>query len=176
MFEVELMIKPKKVPYGGTQVGADRTYSQIQQFLLDSGCEAVQITRASQGEVSIRFVIEVEVGGVHRKIGVEVCPALLAQKKRRYGSYGSLVTVANEAASARLAFWYIKTKIEAVAFGLVNAEREFFSQILVALPDGKTGTVGDMAERSILDGGGVILPGFDMDSRPRQLPPPSERQ
>lgn len=165
------MIHPKKIPYMGTHVAAERTYSQIQQFLLDSGCEAVQITRSSQGEVTIRFAIEVEIRGVHRKVGVEVRPALLAQRKRMYGRHGSLVTTANESASARLAFWYIKTKIEAVAFGLVSAEREFFSQIMVALPDGGIGTVGDVAEKSILDGGGVVLPGFDKDNRPRQLPP-----
>lgn len=164
------MIKPKKTPYGGTQVSADRTYSQIQQFLLDSGCEAVQFTRSVTGEVTIRFVIEVEVRGVRRKIAVEIRPALLAQRKRQYGTYGSLVTTANESATARLAYWYIKSKIEAVAFGLVTAEREFFSQILVALPDGRAGTVGDMAERSIADGAGVVLPGFDIDSRPRPLP------
>jgi hypothetical protein len=165
------MIKPKKVPYSGTQVAAERTYSQIQQFLLDSGCEAVQVTRSAQGDVTIRFGIEVEVGGVRRKIGIEIRPALLAQRKRQQGRFGSLVTSTNESASARLAYWYIKSKIEAVAFGLVSAEREFFSQIMVALPDGGPGTVGDMAEQSILDGGGVMLPGIDIGTRPRQLPP-----
>jgi len=165
------MIRPKKAPYAGTEVSADRTYSQIQQFLMEAGCEAVQLTRSKLGEVSIRFVIEIELAGVKRRIAVEVNPALLSQRKRSQGRYGSLVTTINEAATARLAYWYIKTKIEAIAFGLVSAEREFFSQILVALPDGRTGTVGDMAEKSILDGGGVILPGFDMENRPRQLPP-----
>jgi len=165
------MIRPKKVPYEGTQVAAERTYSQIQQFLMDSGCEAVQVTRGKLGVVLIRFTVEVEVAGVQRKIAIEINPALLSQRKRSQGRYGTLMTTVNEAATARLAFWYIKMKIEAIAFGLVSAEREFFSQIMVALPNGKTGTIGDMAEKSILDGGGVILPGFDMDSRPRQLPP-----
>jgi hypothetical protein len=173
MMEVEVVIQPKKPPYLSTEVSAERTYSQIQQFLMDAGCEAVQITRSKLGDVSIRFVIEIELAGVRRKIAVQIDPALLSQRKRPMGRYGTTVNTVNEAATARLAYWYIKTKIEAIAFGLVSAEREFFSQIMVALPEGGAGTVGDMAEKSILDGGGVILPGFDLDSRPRQLPPGS---
>jgi hypothetical protein len=123
------------------------------------------------GEVAIQFAIEVEISGVRRKIGVEIEPALLSHRKREHGRTGSVINAVNEAATARLAWWYIKTKLEAVQFGLVTAEREFFSQIMVALPQGGTGTVGDLAERSVLDGGGVILPGFDAADRPRALPP-----
>lgn len=164
------MIKTKKRPYAGTTVAAERSYSQIQQFLLDSGCEAVQITRSAQGEVSIRFSITVEVQGVRRAIGFEVRPAILARQVRQQSSSGPLVTVADEAASARLAYWYIKSKVEAVAYGLVSVEREFFAQILVSLPDGRTGTVGDLAARAVLSGDPMLLPGVDVDSGPRSLP------
>jgi hypothetical protein len=168
------MIRPKKPPYLDTSVNADRTYAEIQRMLLDAGCEGVQVTRTAIGEVTIRFGLEVEVQGVRKRIGCELRPALLAQRKRQHGTYGSLVTTTNEAATARLAWWYLKSKIEAVQYGLVSAEREFFSQILVALPEGGTGTIGDMAERSVMNGGQVILPGLDMDRRPRQLPAGSE--
>ncbi len=157
------MIKSREPPYEGTVVSAERTLSQIQEMLLQYGCEAVQVTRMADGRVQIRFVIEVEVQGVQRKIAISLEPPLLATTKGR--GY-SKVHVANPARSMRLAYWYLKSKLEAISYGLVSAEREFFSQVMVSLPDGSQGTVGDLAEQSILKGGDMYLPGVTIGKHP----------
>lgn len=166
------MIRQKEPPYTGTIVSPERTLSQIQQLLLDYGCEAVQVTRDQHGRVEVQFAVEVEVQGVRRKIAVRVEPPLLATSKGR--GY-SKVTTADPARSYRLLFWYLKSKLEAVSYGLASAEREFFSQVLVALPGGESATMGELAEESLVKGGPMFLPGVSLDKRPRlPEPKPSE--
>lgn len=161
------MIRPKAPAYRGTTVEPERTWSQIQKLLLDSGCEAVSIMHEASGRVVVRFAIEVEVRGVRRKIGVEVEPPILT-KATVQNHYR--VQIPDVARSARLAYWYLKTKLEAVQFGLVTAEREFLAQVMVALPDGSTGTVGDTVDDSLDRGSGFFLPG--LQERKFALPPP----
>jgi hypothetical protein len=168
------MIHPKEPPYTGTVVAPERTLSQIQQLLLDYGCEAVQVTRDSMGRVEIQFAVEVEVQGVRRKVAVRVEPPLLAVTRGR--GYNK-VTTADPARSYRLLYWYLKSKLEAISYGLVSAEKEFFAQVLVALPGGGSTTIGDMAEESIVKGGSMFLPGISLEKRPQlPEPKPAERE
>ncbi len=162
------MIRPKEPPYTGTPVASERTLSQIQQLLLDYGCEAAQVTRDAQGRVEIQFAVEVEVQGVRRKIAVRVEPPLLAVTRGR--GYNK-VTTSDPARSYRLLYWYLKSKLEAISYGLVSAEREFFAQVLVSLPGGESATMGDMAEESLVKGGAMFLPGISLEKLP-QLPRP----
>lgn len=161
------MIKPQRPPYRGTDVPPSQSLHQIEQLLLDYGCDAVQVTREATGRILIRFALEVEVHGVRRKLAIEIEPAMLT-KNAIQGH--SKITVPDAARSMRLAYWYLKSKLEAIAYGLVTAEREFFPQVVVQLPDGRAGTVGDIAEESIVKGGDLYLPGISSDNPRLKLP------
>lgn len=158
------MIKPKHPPYEGTSVPADRTLQEIQKLLLDYGCDAVQVQREATGRVLIRFGIEVETNGIKRRIGVEVEPPLLTKKRKTEGRYNwerKIVQEPDVDRSMRCAYWYIKTKLEAVATGLASAEQEFLAQVMIQLPSGATSTVGRSVDESIQKGGGIYLPGLE---------------
>lgn len=176
------MIKPSLAPYKGTTVPAEKTYGQIQRMLLDYGCEAVQITHEASGRVVIRFGIEVETRGVKRRIGIELEPPLLSKEEVRVIPRYSgdrwpekkKVHVPDHDRSARAAYWYLKSKLEAVSWGYVTAEKEFLSQVMVQLPDGRIGTVGETVDDSFEKGGGLFLPG--LSERRFALPAAEERQ
>jgi hypothetical protein len=151
------VIKRRDPPYAGTVVAPDRTLAQIQELLFEYGCEAVQTTRDQTGRVEIRFTIEVEVQGVRRKIAVRIEPPLLTVTK---GKGRGKTTYSDPARSYRLLYWYLKSKLEAVSYGLVSAEREFFSQVLISLPSGDTTTVGEATEAAFAGSGSLFLPGL----------------
>ena len=44
----------------------------------------------------------------------------------------------------RLLFHWIKSKIEAVVWGLSTIEKEFLSEVTLRLPDGRSSTVGEV--------------------------------
>jgi hypothetical protein len=52
-------------------------------------------------------------------------------------------TMPNLNASMRLLFWYVKTKSEAIEYGLEDFVEAFMPRILVSLPDGSTATMAE---------------------------------
>ena len=84
-------------------------------------------------------MVEAEIKGVKKQIGVTVTPPVFAAKRRTWnpkmGRYEAVYSP-NWAQSFRLLYWWLKAKIEAVAYGLTTVEQEFLSQVVVALPDG----------------------------------------
>lgn len=86
----------------------------------------------------LEFVIDIEVKGVKRTLGFRMTAPMLSMKKKGITSH-------NINASYRLLWWYLKAKIEAVSYGLETLEKEFLSQIMTSLPDGRTVTVGETA-------------------------------
>jgi hypothetical protein len=58
--------------------------------------------------------------------------------------HGQLVNTENINQEYRLLFHWIKSKIEAVVWGLSTIEKEFLSEVRLKLPDGKETTIGDV--------------------------------
>lgn len=169
------VITPKHAPYEGTEVSAEKTIGQIQQLLLDYGADAVQLHREKNGRVIFRFALEVEIKGVRRRLGIEIEPPMLTRKRTIKGRFSwetKTVIDPDPDRSMRCAYWYLKSKLEAVATGMATAEREFLAQVMVALPDGSESTVGNQAEDSIEKGAGFFLPGLTRNRL--ALPPPPE--
>lgn len=150
------MIVRKKPPYGSTQVDPDRTRGAIDKLLRDYGIEATQWTTAwQQGVVELAFIFEAEVQGVRKKVGVLVRPPMFLAERRTYnpklGRYEK-VRAPNWAQSMRLLYFWLKAKLEAVAYGLVAPEKEFLSEIILQLPGGRSTTVGDVLASRAVDG------------------------
>ena len=49
-------------------------------------------------------------------------------------------------AAWRLVYWYLKNKLDAIAYGLVTIEQELMAQIIIHLPDGETTLGQQMAK------------------------------
>jgi hypothetical protein len=150
------MIMSKEPPYKDTEVAYERTMSEIQKMLLEYGCEAVQVTTTKDGFVTVKFTIEVEIEGVRKGFGVSITPPILLTRKTQGGRR---IEVKDTNRSARLLYWYIKSKLEAVSYGLVSAEQEFFSDIIVRLPGGREKKVGDLAKDILTKGDLPLLGG-----------------
>ena len=79
--------------------------------------------------------------GVKKQLGVAVRPPHIVIKKKLHGK---LIDAENVNQEYRLLFHWIKSKIEAVVWGLSTIEKEFLSEILMKLPNGQQSTVGDV--------------------------------
>ncbi len=137
------MIK-KKAPYQNTSVDFQKSQQQITRLLETYGCEGVQWTTLFKPpQVEVKFVLETEIEGSKKKIAIKMKPPVFV-KKSRSGKH-----VANLNQSLRLLYWYLKTKLEAISFGLVSVEHEFLSDIVYQLPDGTEKTIGEVIVKEL---------------------------
>lgn len=136
-------MKPKRTPYYDTVVPPERTQAEIAKLLYEYGAEAVRWTTTRAGQSQIEFVLKMQsTGATQQCITVRVSPPIFA---KRDGSH-------NQAQSMRLLHWWLKSKLEAVYYGLTTAESEFLAEIVGALPDGSSSTIGDLIVPKICAG------------------------
>ena len=111
--------------------------------------------------VVLRFVME-EAG---TPFTVRVEPPILATRKKEHGRYGSVVTMPDAGASMRLLMWWLKSKLEAIRYGLVTAQEEFLANVAGTLQDGREVTIGQLIIPRLAQ-----LPASDMAKIVRALP------
>jgi hypothetical protein len=147
------MLKPKRAPYATTTKDPDTTIADINRMLRSYGISNIQWTTAWERQmVELRFAIEKEPG---KFIGIRVRPPAFAAVRRTWdektGKYKRL-EAPNWAQSLRMLLWWLKAKVEAVAFGLREVEEEFLSDVIVRLPSGEETTVGEVVRPAMTDG------------------------
>ena len=128
-------------PYLDTTVPYERTKAEIEILLKSYGIKNIRWTTLEGQDDTLEFIIEAEVQGVKKQLGVAVKPPHIVIKKKLHGK---LVDTENINQEYRLLFHWIKSKIEAVVWGLSTIEKEFLSEILMKLPNGQQSTVGDV--------------------------------
>lgn len=140
------MIISKKPPYANTDVDPDKTQMEIDKLLQSYGVQGIQWTkRYDLNQVELSFIIETEIEGVKKQIGIKVTPPLFLAKRKTYDKkFGKYVIIEapNFAQSFRLLYYWLKTKLESVAYGMFPIEQEFLSQVMVMLPNGQRTTMG----------------------------------
>jgi hypothetical protein len=136
-------MKTKRTPYYDTTVPPERTQAEISKLLYEYGAEAVRWTTTRAGQSQIEFVLKMQTAGtMQQRITVRVSPPVFA---KRDGTQ-------NQAQSMRLLHWWLKSKLEAVYYGLTTVESEFLAEIVGALPDGSSATIGDLIVPKIRGG------------------------
>jgi hypothetical protein len=130
----------KTPPYADTEVPYERTKAEIEILLKSYGVKGIRWTSLEGQDDVLEFIIEATLQGVKKQLGIAVKPPhIFIQKKLpRQG----LVQTENINQEYRLLFYWIKSKIEAVVWGMSTVEREFLSEILLKLPDGSQSNVG----------------------------------
>ena len=153
------MLKPKHAPYADTKKDPDTRIADINRMLRAYGIENTQwTTEWGRGVVSLKFAIEKEPG---KFIGILVRPPAFMAKRRTWNAKlgrNEVLELPNWSQSIRMLHWWLKAKIEAVAFGLREVEEEFLSDILVTLPSGEQTTVGEAISKGALGQGKLDIP------------------
>ena len=144
----------RKPPYSNTTVPMEKTKAEIEILLKAYGVKGIQWTSIGNEE-DLKFLMEVTVRGVRRELAFQVKPSQVQITKRVPGR--GLVKTEDRNQEYRLLYWWIKSKLEAVYWGLSTIEKEFLSQVIVSLPNGPT-TMGDVAQEAIAKGSVESLP------------------
>ncbi len=135
-----------KTPYENTAIPASKSKGDIDELLKKIGAIAIQWTETTQsirGNAcpTLQFAVSRILNGVEQRFIVKIqAPLLVVDRGRGYDRKH----MPNINASMRLLYWYVKSKAEAIEYGLEDIVESFMSRILVSLPDGSgTQTMAD---------------------------------
>ena len=129
-------------PYATTTVGYEKTKAEIEVLLRSYGVKGTRWTSMEGQDDVLEFIVEASIRGVKKQIGISVKPPHIRQRKRIPGR--GLGYSENVNQEYRLLFHWIKSKIEAVVWGLSTIEKEFLSEVTVQLADGRQSSVGEV--------------------------------
>lgn len=117
--------KPKDLPYYNTNVSVRDTISKIKDLLTKYNLAGIQIT---------------EYGDIFRLI-------FALERDSKKHAFQFEITVPKDARFARQKFrafyWHLKSRLEAVDFGLFTLEEIFMPELLIQLNNGEVKTVKD---------------------------------
>lgn len=137
------MNKQVRIPYSNTTIPPERTKADIEKMLRDYSIHDIQWTTL-EGQTNLKFLWKFTIKGVTKQVMFQFSPPVIPSTKRSWtGMRYERVHVNLEATSYRLLWHYLKNKLEAVRCGLQSLEKEFLSQAVMSLPNGKTTTVGE---------------------------------
>jgi len=135
--------------YSDTSVSVERTQSQLGKLLEKHNALGYQFTSdLAGGQFQLRFQLETEVDNNRLKV--------MVQLSIPRGEEG-----ADQRANMRALYWFLKSQLEAIEFGIVKAADVFLPFIEITLPSGATGTIKDAikpAMKNITGGGLLQLP------------------
>jgi len=143
------MIIRKKPPYDRTEIDVIKTQNEIQHLLLEYGAEGIQWIVFRDALPKLAFIIEADINGTRKKVGVQIDPPIIRPKNSPQGI--------NYNQRMRLLYWYVKSKLEAVAYGIKTFEKEFLDDLVYRLPDGREVKVGDMILKQVGEGKDINL-------------------
>lgn len=150
------MIISRRPPYSSTTIDPDKTQMDIDKLLKSYGVQGTQWTkRYDLNQIELSFIIETEIKGVRKNIGIKVSPPLFLAKRKTWDSKSGrhiVVEAPNYAQSFRLLYFWLKVKLESVAYGMFAVEEEFLSQVMINLPNGTRTTMGVWVETSVSEG------------------------
>lgn len=144
--------------YAGTNVPVSRSQEQIRALLQKAGASGIQFTEDwIRGVIGFRFIkIEKRTDQDGKKVELPLVVRMsipLWSDPRRYLQVGQDARAGRERQVMRALYWYLKSQLEAVAFGLRKFEDVFMADL--EMRDGLT--VGDHV-RSLVDSGKLALP------------------
>lgn len=149
----------REPPYADTDVPYEKTKAQIELILKSYGIKGLRWTSMEGEDDVLEFIVVADIHGVKKQIGIAVKPPHIYIKKRSPGR--GIVNTENINQEYRLLFYWIKSKIEAVMWGLSTIEKEFLSEVTMKLPDGRTTSVGEIVMNLVSENRLQSLPFID---------------
>lgn len=148
----------KDMPYRDTTIAWNRTMADISEMVKEAGAVGIRWTELGNNMPVLEFLMRTELKGREMEFRVLVKPPELPDRKK---INGKVVNTVNRNASMRLTYWYLKSKLEAVKFGLEDIFEAFMLRVVHSLPDGRESTIGESIKENP-DNIRLILPTFDV--------------
>ncbi len=150
-------------PYYTTKKTVESTQADIQLLLYKHGAQGTRWTTIpNQGVLEVEFLFPVDQeDNAKRLLMFRVRPTIL---KRPNGE-------PHPEATMRLVFWWLKTKLEAIQYGLRTVTEEFLAEVVHQLSSGEEATIGEILI-PIIFSGELIEPG----SLAKRLAAPKEEE
>ncbi|MHA2024244.1 MAG: hypothetical protein ACTSWQ_11340 [Candidatus Thorarchaeota archaeon] len=115
-------------------------------MLDDLGVEEQGWIKDQNGDPVLVFSLDVNIGGIEKRVAFRMQPVLINIKKRVGNQYGPNKVIPMAEASWKLFHDLLERKIAAVKVGIVEAHHEFMSYIAQQLPDGSVGSLADVMD------------------------------
>ena len=154
------------LPYNNTTIGIDQTVMEISQMLKQENAKGIRWTETPAAIRGVElplleFVMASSIGGIEKEVVIRVKPRLLTKE---VGQRYNRRSVAAPEQSMRLLYWWLKSKLEAIKYGLETVESVLLSNIIHNLPDGSTSTIGESMIKQLGDPiqHDNMLPSFDL--------------
>ena len=131
-----------RLPYKTTIITRGRTYGEIIGLLETHGIKDYQWTRYQETD-QLAFPIKIERQDIEQAFLVKLTvPKLFYPKRHGRGRSAPKTMTYLENQSWRIFWWHLKSKLEAIEFGISDTVREFMYNINYALPDGSEINLG----------------------------------
>jgi len=155
-------------PYANTEVPYEKTKYEIEKLLKSYGVKGIRWTSLEGQDDMLEFIAEANIRGVKKQVGIAVKPPHIYIRKRARGK--GVINTEDTNQEYRLLFHWIKSKIEAVVWGLSTIEKEFLSEVTMKLPDGRTTSVGEIVLGLVSEDRLQSLPFIDQKTTENRKP------
>lgn len=126
----------KRLPYKSTSISKGKTYGEIIGLLETHGIRDYQWTRWEEID-QLAFPLKIKRQDIEHGFLVKLTvPKLYYPKRIGRGKNAPKQMTYLENVSWRIFWWHLKSKLEAIEFGISDEIREFMYNINYALPDG----------------------------------------
>ena len=133
-----------KLPYRTSTVTKGKTYGEIIGLLEDHGIKNYRWTKLDGIDI-LEFPVIFKYRDMDRNFVVKLTvPRLHADISRGKGYHKTTSHEYLEKESWRIFWWFLKSKLEAVEFGISDEFREFMPNIAHALPSGGETNLADL--------------------------------
>jgi len=123
-----------KLPYYGTKVPTLKTQTKIKKFLGKYGLQAIKLIEDNFHKKGvIEFILSQNGIPIQFRFNFNL-PEKESHQRQVY----------------RGLFYYLKARFTSVDFGINTVEKEFMSEIVMVLPDGRSGTMKELYGDKIL--------------------------
>jgi hypothetical protein len=153
----------KDIPYRSTSIDYTKTMGEISEMLREFGAAGIRWTELPEEYdlPIVEFLVRTERKGREMEFRVMVKPPMIPDRKK---INGKIVNTVNRNASMRLTYWFIKSRLEGVRWGLEDLFDAFMLRVIHTLPDGTETTIGESIKDNP-DTFKLILPTFDLKTK-----------
>ena len=142
----------KQIPGYRTTLTVDRLRGMVAGLLTEVGLDYAVVKRDGADMVLIEMVLDTGDAGTKRVVHFKLEVPQVYQEMRR-GPPRPLPE-----AGWRFFHDYLERRVQAIRLGITDLVEEFTASIVMQLPDGSQGTLGDTIKMSMADPGQASLP------------------
>jgi len=138
-----------RLPYKTTKINKGKTYGEIIGLLESHGISDYRWTKLQDTD-TLEFPLVIKRDDVEQQFAVKITvPRLYFKKSVGKGRNAPKQMTYLEEVSWRIFWWHLKSKLEAIEYGISDEVREFMYNINYALPDGTEVNLGEALIRNV---------------------------